>query len=322
MKRKSWIGRIIILAMMLMIAGCAENTGSTKTEAEKKPASSSGESKAQSSFPRTIKHLQGETVIEEKPVRIATPYISFVDYLAVLDEYPIAGQGIAIIERNFPYLSKMIEGKEIMDLGHEVDIEKLLASEPDIIIAANDMADQYDTLSQIAPTVIFPEAGDWRETLQQIAEVIGKEEKAESVLAEFDRKSAAYKEQLAFRSEESVLFTMYRGKEQFVTWEEERFDPFYNGLGLKPTKGAEKGGTLSLEALAELNPDHLFVVNNWQEPIEGGVKADLKDNKVWNSLNAVQNGQVYDLEDPSLPGPLALAKIKGIEEVIEVMGGK
>lgn len=152
--------------------------------------------------------------------------------------------------------------------------------------------------------------------------MIGKEEKAESVLAEFDRKSATYKEQLAFRSEESVLFTMYRGKEQFVTWEEERFDPFYNGLGLKPTKGAEKGGTLSLEALAELNPDHLFVVNNWQEPIEGGVKEDLKDNKVWNSLNAVQNGQVYDLEDPSLPGPLALAKIKGIEEVIEAMGEK
>lgn len=114
---------------------CREYRKHKNEKQKKNPASSSGESKAQSSFPRTIKHLQGETVIEEKPVKIATPYISFVGYLAVLDEYPIAGQGIAIIERNFPYMSKMIEGKEIMDLGQEVDIEKLLASEPDIIIA-------------------------------------------------------------------------------------------------------------------------------------------------------------------------------------------
>lgn len=59
-----------------------------------------------------------------------------------------------------------------------------------------------------------------------------------------------------------------------------------------------------------------------RKSFEGGVKEDLKDNKVWNSLHAVQNNQVYDLEDPSLPGPLALAKMKGIEEVIEAMGKK
>ena len=118
------------------------------------------------------------------------------------------------------------------------------------------------------------------------------------------------------------MFAMYSGKEQFVLWEEKRFDAFYIGLGLKPTEGAKIGGRLTLEGVVDLNPDHLFIVNNWQEPIEGGVKEDLKDNKVWQSLSAVQKDQVYYLEDPSLPGPLALAKIKGIEEVMEAMGKK
>lgn len=182
------------------------------------------------------------------------------------------------------------------------------------------MRDQYEKLSQIAPTVILPQAGDWRETLQQIAAIIGKEEKSANVLAEFDRKSAAYKEQLAFRNQESVMFVMYRGKEQFVTWNDGRFDPFYDGLGLKRTEGANENGQLSLESLAQLNPDHLFVINNWQTPIEGGVKEALKGSNVWNSLNAVKNNRVYDLADPSLPGPMALAKIDGIEEIMKAMG--
>nr|WP_308470826.1 hypothetical protein [Brevibacillus laterosporus] len=48
----------------------------------------------------------------------------------------------------------------------------------------------------------------------------------------------------------------------------------------------------------------------------------MKDNQVWNSLKAVKNNQVYFLEDPSLPGPMALAKIDGLEEIMQAMGKK
>ncbi|MBP1995563.1 ABC transporter substrate-binding protein [Paenibacillus eucommiae] len=318
---RKWFMVVMVLAMIVMVAGCSgKNQGNTGTEAKETPVSTSVGSASDGLFPKTIKHMKGETVIKAKPIKIATPYIAFVDYLAVLDTYPVAAQGVETIGRGFPSLSKLIAGKEIFDLGQEVDMEKLLVSEPDVIIAANDMEDKYDQLSEMAPTVIFPQAGDWRETLQQIAEVIGKEDKAKSVLAEFDRKSAEYKTKLAFRSEESVLFTMYSGKEQFLTWEVERFDPFYKGLGLKTVKGAEKGGQLTLESLSALNPDHIFVINNWQDPIQGGVKEALKDSKVWNSMQAVKNNRVYYLEDPSIVGPLALAKIEGIEHIIKAMG--
>ncbi|HEY2492803.1 MAG TPA: iron-siderophore ABC transporter substrate-binding protein [Paenibacillus sp.] len=305
----------------LLVVGCAGgNSGKVVKEEDAKQISNNKGNIVSSLFPRTIKHMKGESVIQSKPIKIATPYIAFVDYLAVLDEYPIAAQGVETIRDNFPSLSTRVAGKEIIDLGMEVDLEKLLASQPDLIIAADDMTDQYEKLSQIAPTVILPQADDWRKTLQQIAEVIGKEDKAKSVLAEFDRKSADYKEKLAFRSHESVLFMMYTGKEQFITWNDGRFDPFYNGLGLKPVSGGSIKGQLSMESLAALNPDHLFVINNWQNPIQGGVLKALKDSKVWSSMNAVKNNHVYELDDPSLPGPMALAKIDGIEEVMKALG--
>lgn len=329
MTKRSLVAAILICVMMILVAGCGgadQQTGATSTPGETSTSSETGttagksEENTASSYPKTIKHLSGETVIPAKPVKIATPYIAFVDYLAVLDEYPIAAQGVATIERNFPNLSKRIQGKGIEDLGMEVDMEKLLDAQPDIIIAGDDMSDKYELLSQIAPTVILPQAGEWRETLLQLGDIIGKEETAKNVLAEFDRKSAEYKEKLASRSQESVMFVMYSGKEQFTTWNDGRFDPFYKGLGLKSVEDAKENGQLTLESLAALSPDHLFVINNWQNPIQGGVKAALKDSKVWNSLNAVKNNQVYELADPSLPGPMALAKIDGIEEIMKAMG--
>ncbi|MDC0759611.1 ABC transporter substrate-binding protein [Brevibacillus sp. AG] len=323
MQRQGTVFMALAIIFVLMIAGCSGGA-SPKTTApttnKQKEHQDSTPVKSESAFPRTISHLSGETVIQEKPIKIATPYIAFVDYLAVLDEYPIAAQGVSTITANFPSLSKRVADKNMIDLGMEVDLEKLLAVQPDVIIAADDMRDQYEKLSQIAPTVILTQAGDWRETIQQMAAIIGKEEKATNVLAEFDRKSAAYKEELAFRSQESVMFIMYRGKEQFITWNDGRFDPFYDGLGLRRTEGANENGQLSLESLAQLNPDHLFVINNWQAPIQGGVKEALKGSNVWNSLNAVKNNQVYELADPSLPGPMALAKIDGIEEIMKAMG--
>lgn len=316
---------VLLCACLLLVAGCGNHDAKVNAEKEKEvvqQAAASSKTASVAVYPRTITHLSGKTIVEAKPLKIATPYISFVDYMAVLDTYPIAGQGIEIIERNFPSLSKRIAGKGIQDLGMEANLEKLLAVQPDLIIAADDMKEQYERLSQIAPTVIFPQAGDWRETLKQIAEVIGEEEKAEQVLAEFDRKSAAYKEKLAFRQNESVLFTMYSGKEMFVMWNDGRFDPFYKGLGLKLVEAAQANGQITLESLAALNPDHLFVINNWQNPIQGGVREAMKNSKVWNSMNAVKNNRVYELADPSLPGPMALAKIDGIEEIMQAMGKK
>lgn len=303
-----------------LVAGCGGTNSQSLVGERNKPIHTENKENSNSStFPRTITHLNGETIVEAKPMKIATPYIAFVDYLAVLDEYPIAAQGVEIIRSNFPSLSKRLNGKEMMDLGMQVDLEKLMSAQTDLIIAADDMKDQYEKLSQIAPTVIFPQAGNWRESLQKIAKVIGKEDKAERILADFDRTSAEYKQQLNFRNEESVLFVMYSGKEQFITWTDGRFDPFYEGLGLKKVECVIAEGSLSLEGLAELNPDHLFIINNWQNPIQGGVKEAMKNSKVWNSLNAMKNNHIYELDDPSLPGPMALAKIDGIEEIMKAL---
>lgn len=315
--------RLIAFLLFILLLGLTTACATTKQDSQAHQENSSQASRVTdtSAFPRTVRHIKGETIIKSRPVRVATPYIPFVDYMAALNEYPVAAQGVSVIRANFPILSQRLGNQEILDLGMEPNLEHLMAASPDLIIAADNMQDQYDQLSQIAPTIILPQAGDWRETLKKIGESTGKEQEAEHVLAEFDRKSAEYKQQLAFRSNESVMFTMYNGKNTFVAWNDERFDPFYNGLGLKQVDGGkETSGNVSLEGLAKLDPDHLFVINNWQSPVEGGVQQALQDSRVWNQMKAVRNHHVYYLDDPSLPGPMALAKIQGIEDIMKAMG--
>ncbi|XOK58411.1 ABC transporter substrate-binding protein [Paenibacillus elgii] len=317
MHRRTWLSLLLLLAIAGVIAGCTASDPGTGASGDPKK---SGGTAAQASFPRTIKHMKGETVIKERPVKIAAPYLTFVDDLVVLDEIPIAAQGMTMMS-SFPNLQKKLEGKPVIDLGKEVSMERLLASQPDLIIASDDMADKYEQLSQIAPTVIFPYTEDWKGTLQLIAGAIGKEEKAAAFLADFDRKAKEYKAKLASRSGETVLFAMYGGKE-FITFNEQRVADFYKELGLKPVPGNEKGGSLSLETLATMNPDHIFIVNNYATPIKQGVEEMLKDNAIWNGMKAPKSNQVYYIEDTSILGPMPLGKMIAIEEVMKAMGNR
>ena len=131
---------VIIVALFGLLAGCGGTNSQSLVGEKNTPIHTENKDNNNSStFPKAITHLMGETVLEAKPTKIATPYIAFVDYLAVLDEYPIAAQGVEMIRSNFPSLSKRINGKDIQDLGMEVDLERLLSAQPDLIIAADDM---------------------------------------------------------------------------------------------------------------------------------------------------------------------------------------
>ncbi|MBG9794975.1 hypothetical protein ABD76_21905 [Paenibacillus dendritiformis] len=109
---------VLLCAMMWVVAGCgnsASQEGTVQESAIQKTTQESqqpaaADSGSAASFPRTVAHVVGETVIEAKPMKIATPYISFVDYMAMLDAYPVAARGVDTIERNFPNHWRVMKG--------------------------------------------------------------------------------------------------------------------------------------------------------------------------------------------------------------------
>lgn len=138
-------------------------------------------------FPLTLRHAFGETVIPRKPLRVAT--VAWANY-----EVPLAlgVVPVGMARANFgdddddgvlPWVSARLKELNapvpvLFDEGDGIDFEAVAATHPDVILAAYSGLSRadYDTLSQIAPVVAYPDAPwstDWREMIRLNSEGLG-----------------------------------------------------------------------------------------------------------------------------------------------------
>jgi iron complex transport system substrate-binding protein len=107
----------------------------------------------------TVKHLFGETKIAAPPKRVVSAGFTEQDDLLAVGVVPIAitnwwgDQPFAV----WPWaLPKLGDAKpDVLSLADGIDVDKISALKPDLIVATNAGLDQdtYNKLSQIAPTI-------------------------------------------------------------------------------------------------------------------------------------------------------------------------
>ena len=69
-------------------------------------------------------------------------------------------------------------------------------------------------------------------------------------------------------------------------------------VGATPIKGKPEKTPYSMEALVEKNPEIIFITfMGDSEEIENRLRADVKSNPAWASLEAVRNNKVYLLPE-------------------------
>ncbi|MGQ2969775.1 MAG: iron-siderophore ABC transporter substrate-binding protein [Allorhizobium sp.] len=156
-------------------------------------------------FPVEITHAFGTTVISEKPVRVATVAWANHEVPLALGIVPVGmaaanfgdddGDGI------LPWVAERLkelgtETPALFDEGDGIDFEAVAATEPDVILAAYSGLSQaeYDTLSQIAPVVAYPQAPwstDWRETIRMNSAGLGMSVEGEALITNIEAEIAA-----------------------------------------------------------------------------------------------------------------------------------
>jgi len=158
-------------------------------------------------FPVTIEHKFGTTLIEELPERVVTIGFTEQDYLVALDVTPLAVRSwyadpsIAFL----PWAEDAAEGATpqilAMQFGH-LNYEAILALNPDMIsaVTAGITEEEYETLSQIAPTIA--QSGEyidfgmpWQAITRTIGAAVGKPDKAEALVAGVEGLFAEAREQ-------------------------------------------------------------------------------------------------------------------------------
>ena len=248
----------------------------------------------------------------QESVELEVPYdpqrIAILD-MAVLDMLDNWGLGNRVVgmpkSSKIDYLLAYNDNADIADLGtlKEVDMEALMASEPDIIFIGGRLSAQYDALSKIAPvvyTAVDNSKGliqNVKDNAQMIASIFGKEalalEQTEAFDARIDvlKKAAAGKSAIIGMVTSSNFNTLGNGSRCSLIGNEIGF------TNLADDVDTTHGNESSFELLVDKNPDYIFVLDRDSAINAEGAKLaqEVMNNELVQQTAAYQNDHIVYL---------------------------
>ncbi len=265
-KNRFVISFIMLLLFAIGLVGCGDKEQST-VEQEKVSAETNDQGEEEpSDFPRTIEHMMGELTLDTKPEKVASVDIMGTDYLLALDFAPVVSEGYDGTKSKSPMFAKYAEGKTVVDLGGKTNRETLVEMDPEVIVmTSTGKGDRFEEFDKLAPAVVIDFSLDAPARLMEFAKVIGKEEKAKEVIADFEAIKEEAKQAAAKHEGETFLFLVSNGKD-FTVMHPSNFPIYFEEVGLTPVDGLPEdgkiGGRIGIEALSEFKPDHIFIAEN------------------------------------------------------------
>ncbi|PYE23549.1 iron complex transport system substrate-binding protein [Rhizobium sp. PP-CC-3A-592] len=282
-------------------------------------------------YPITIHHAFGTTIIEKKPERVAAVAWANHEVPLALGIVPVgmarANFGDDDNDGILPWVKARLDelGGEtpvLFDEGDGIDFEAVAATGPDVILAAYSGISQadYDTLSQIAPVIAYPQAPwstDWRETIRLDSAGLGMAKEGEALIAGIEADIAGT---LAGHPElkgKSAMFITHLSASDlsiinFYTTNDTRVK-FFGDLGLASPKSVlqasqpgKYSGSVSAEQIDAFDDVDILVTYGDQALFDS-----LKANPLTRHMPAVANGALVMLgNDPvgnaANPTPLSI----------------
>lgn len=303
---------VILLVLMLTLAALCVSAGCVSTPAPQNPATV------------TVTDTAGrEVVIPADPQRIAVSgsgSTRLVAYLGALDRVVAVDSQDGKTKQTTdvrPYGLANPGLRELPTLGTakgQIDPERLLAAEPDLILkstSGSDLTGEADELTEKTgiPVVLYSQydpgskPDEFAANLRLLGTVLGKEERAEELLRYFEE----IKEDLNARTKDipdegkPTLYVggvSYSGAHGFYSTQP-NYLPFRYLHAKNAAAGADTGtGTtenakIAQEQILAWDPDILFVDLGTLTAAGGGAIVELSTDPSYNSMTAVQKGQVY-----------------------------
>lgn len=208
----SWVSRAITLLMLgmfttLLIVACNSNAPNRTTSGD--TANSTLPENASNC--RIVKHDMGETQVCGQPQKIVALSPHLLDLLLSLDRQPAGfaevfpfhkGKYFDNPSQQIPYLGDRITSQPI-NLGNrnEPSLERLIELKPDLIVGeVGNNRQAYKLLSQIAPTLLWDDRtakGKWQQSIRQLAQAVGDEQQAETVIAAYNQRITSARAEFA-----------------------------------------------------------------------------------------------------------------------------
>ena len=242
-------------------------------------------------------------MVPHQPQRIAV-----IDYaiLDIIDRLGLSSRIVGTAKGVAPeYLQHLTTDPDIENLGtvKAVDLERLMALEPEVIFIGGRLAAQYDQLSRIAPVVFL--AVDYKQPLLQsvkrntdvIASIFDQQHQADALLQSFAQRIATVKEKA---QGSSVLVGMVNASQFKTLCSHGRCSFIGQDLGFHNISGdlsSNHGNESSFELLLQLNPEYLFVLDRDSAIGRNGAQLarDVMNNELVHKTKAYQQDHIFYL---------------------------
>jgi iron complex transport system substrate-binding protein len=338
MKKWKLVTVMLALFIALVLAGCGSKAEESNNSNGKEDKTTETSENNESAYPMTVSPTIASTkdesagtiafedvTFESMPKKIVVFDYGFLDTLDALGVEGIVGLPK---DTNLPeHLSDYADDK-YTNVGSlkEPLLEEIAALEPDAIFISGRLAPYYDQLKEITPNVVFvgtQQDDYWNTFLASVdiaAKMFDKETEAKEELAKID--SALEKVKTLAGKYDTSLVTMYNeGKlSGFAT--NSRFGYVYDVYGFKPVtdniESSSHGSNFGYEAILELNPQVLFVID--RTAAVGGksnIETDL-ENDIIKQTDAYKNKHIVYLDGALwyLSGGGLESELAKVEEVL------
>lgn len=270
-------------------------------------------------YPITIEHAFGETVIESKPERIATVGWGNQDTPLALGIVPVgvsaANYGLVTDHKLHLWTDEAfadlgVEEPVVFDDVDGLDFEQISDCNPDVILAAYSGMTQedYDTLSQIAPVIPYKEnpwQTSWREQTIENAEGMGMKPEGEKKVKEVEDLIAEKLEEYPQLEGIPTAFCWISADDFSTFYVYLPTDPraaYLLDLGLTLPESVQKLAgetddfniTVSRENADQLDDIQLMVVYGDEDLLKS-----LQEDKLMSQIPAIKNGAVALVDSTS-----------------------
>lgn len=287
MKKKILKTLVVACMTAMMFVGCTSNNSVNEEKNNENTV--------------TVTDVRGEVKIPAEPQRIVD-LSGNSDILSILG-YKVIGtaNSDAYDYTKFPsYLEETLSGAEILGYSMQdtIDVEAVMNLNPDLIVISTVQEKMYDSLSEIAPTVMIQlEALNWKDDVRALGKVFGKEDAANEWIASYETSAKEAGDKIKAKYGENTTYLSFLASGgQFFVFDGAGFgDVLYNDMGLAKPAGMPEQTDISLpvvtyEGLAAIQSDYIFAIATDED------LAQLQANNIWNNLPAVKNGKVVILE--------------------------
>ncbi|OYN94053.1 iron complex transport system substrate-binding protein [Propionibacteriaceae bacterium ES.041] len=306
---RSRLSALLVGLVLLLVSAC-----SASPSPQAQPPAEGGSDGA---FPVSIKHALGTAEIPAAPKRIVALGQGSAETAIALGVIPVGIEAYpwgADQSGQLPWIREAVEkrGGQLPTLikgSTELDIEAIVAADPDLILAnwSGITPEQYKVLSDLAPTIAYPDKAwstNWDQQIKTIATALGQPTEGDRLIAEIDDTFAKAAASRPNYRDISFVYAYTNGPGTLgIFLPDEQRVAFLTKLGLKldpvvatlPETSGTDSALLGLENANKVADAELFFTFY----SDADTRKQVEAQPLYAAIPAVQKGAVIASNDQS-----------------------